>query len=105
MTPTPRQHRRQVQRFIEQRQAVRAQQERTSEALARVSEASQIGEDTDPLEAERQYAVLIWEKYGCLPISGPFYLRHLGLNDHRRGSQNDLRRDEMPDIIRPGGKG
>ena len=85
---------------MDQRRTARDQGRQTAEALARV-DASGIDADCTHLEAERQYAALIQEKYGCLPISGPFYLRHLGLNDHRRGSQNDLRHDEMPDIIRP----
>ena len=100
---TARQRRKQAERFIQQRQAIRDQKQRTADALARISQASQIEEDTDPLEAERQYAVLIREQYGRLPLSDPFYLRHLGLNDRRRGPENDLRHDEMPDVIRPGG--
>ena len=98
-----RRKRQQAQRAMDQRRTARDQQRQTAEALARV-DASGIDPDCTHLEAERQYAVLIREQYGHLPISDPFYLRHLGLNDHRRGRENDLRRDEMPDVIRSGGK-
>jgi len=97
-----RRKRQQAQRAMAQRRTARDQQRQTAEALARV-DASGIDADCTHLEAERQYAVLIREQYGCLPLSDPFYMRHLGLADTRWGSQNDLRHDEMPDVIRPEG--
>lgn len=55
----------------------------------------------DEFERDRQLARITISCYGCIPISPPFYARHLGLND-RCFSTADSRRDTMPDVISGG---
>ena len=88
MSGSKRQQRQAAQRRIEQRQRQQAQRQ-------------QIEQAPDELERERLLARQQREHFGCVRVgkTRPFYLRHLGLDDHLPGPLSD-RRDPMPDIIR-----
>ena len=90
MSATSRQrHKREVQRRIEQQQLVREREAREAQVTAE-----------DLFERDRELARITISVYGQLPLSPPFYLRHIGLEDVCRGRRDDLRRDEMPPVIR-----
>lgn len=84
-----RNHQREVQRRIDQQQLVREQEAREAQVCT-----------VDVFDRDRELARITISVYGQLPLSPPFYLRHIGLEDVCRGRRDDLRRDEMPDVIR-----
>jgi len=95
MSPTSRQRRdpvRSVRHRIKRQQLFLKQQHLEAQIIT-----------SEEFERDRQRARITLECYGWIPLTDQFYCRNLGLNDHRLGRTGDLRRDEMPAVIRSGG--
>ena len=83
-----RNHARSVRHRIEHQQLARQQEAREAQVTT-----------PDEFDRDRELARITLSVYGQVPLSPPFYCRHIGLDDRCYG-QNDSRRDEMPDVIR-----
>ena len=83
-----RNHVRSVRHRIEHQQLARQQEAREAEIVT-----------PDEFERDRELARITISVYGQVPLSPPFYLRNIGLNDVNRGSVAQCPSTPLPPVL------